>query len=128
MPANFFDLFLVVKLSKIWVLDDAKNVDSFGGIELEGFFDEVHAVGVDVRKVIGFVTFLSGVDQVKILFVDVDFQVFDLIRRGSPGPVKDSFNLVDGGGSRKHGLASHHLSNQTSQRPNIDFLRIVFTA
>ena len=127
MSANFLNLSLIVELSKIRMLKNSQDIDSFGGIEFEGFLDEVHAVWVDVGEVIGFVGLFPGVNQVKILLVDVDFQVFDLLRGGSARPVEDSFDLVDCGCTGKHWLASHHLTNQASQRPNINFLRVVFT-
>jgi hypothetical protein len=71
--ANFVNLFFVVKLCKVGMLENAQNIDSFGGIEFECFFDEIHAVGVNVWEVIGFVGFFSCIDQVKVLFIDVDF-------------------------------------------------------
>ena len=36
--------------------------------------------------------------------------------------------MVDGGCARKHWLASHHFSDQATKRPNINFLRVIFTA
>jgi hypothetical protein len=55
------------------MLENAQNIDSFGRIEFQRFLDQVHAVAINVRKVIGFMRFLSCIYQVKVLFVDVDF-------------------------------------------------------
>ena len=127
MSANLFNLSFVIELRKIGMLEYSQDIDSFGGIEFEGFLDEVHAVGVNVGEVICFVGFFSGVDQVEILFVDIDFQVFDFLWCRSTRPVKNSFNLINGRRPRKHRLTSHHLPNQAPQRPNINFLRVVLT-
>ena len=73
VSTNLVNLFLVVELCKVWMLENAQNIDSFGRIEFQRFLDQVHAVAINVRKVIGFMRFLSCIYQVKVLFVDVDF-------------------------------------------------------
>lgn len=128
LPADILDLFLFIKLGEIRVLENFKDADSFCRVELQRFLNQIHAIAVNMRKIVVFVGLFPWVYQVEIIFVYVRFQILDLLRGGSSCPVENPLDLIDGWTSRKHGLSSYHFPNYTPQRPYINLLGVIFTS